>query len=43
LEAGSRDNVTAVVCDVERGAPERDTPEFAGSASVRFREELESA
>ncbi|WP_375384535.1 PP2C family protein-serine/threonine phosphatase [uncultured Microbacterium sp.] len=43
LEAGSRDNVTAVVCDVERGAPDRDRPEFAGSAAVRFREELESA
>lgn len=43
LEAGSRDNVTAVVCDVERGAPDRERPEFAGSAAVRFREELESA
>lgn len=43
LESGSRDNVTAVVCDVERGTPERDAPEFAGSAAVRFREELESA
>lgn len=43
LEAGSRDNVTAVVCDIERGAPERERPEFAGSAAVRFREELESA
>ncbi|KAA9110903.1 PP2C family protein-serine/threonine phosphatase [Microbacterium rhizomatis] len=43
LEAGSRDNVTAVVCDVERGAPDRERPEFAGSAAVRFREEFESA
>lgn len=43
LDAGSRDNVTAVVCDVQRGAPGRDQPEFAGSAAVRFREEIESA
>ncbi len=46
LHAGSRDNVSAVVCDVvvatraRRSAAE---PDFAGSAAERFTEGLESA
>jgi len=44
LDAGSRDNATAVVCDVEDARGEADLrPVFHGSASTRFREELESA
>ena len=49
LEAGTRDNVTAVVCDVvrmpRRGAPADAArePTFYGAAAVRFTEGLESA
>lgn len=42
LDAGSRDNVTAVVCDIEPG--ERDIyepPEFGGAALARFTERFE--
>lgn len=46
LEAGTRDNVTVVVCDVdldtEGVSPERETS-FYGAAAVRFTESLESA
>lgn len=42
LEAGSRDNVTAVVCDVASGEPAAgERPVFAGSASERFQEDLD--
>lgn len=40
LEAGSRDNVTAVVCDVDRGVPGTEQPVWAGAAAVRFTERL---
>ncbi len=40
LEAGSRDNVTAVVCDVELGAPGTEEPTWAGAAADRFVEDL---
>jgi PPM family protein phosphatase len=44
LQAGSRDNVTAVVCDlVETWGETELHPVFYGSAATRFREELESA
>ncbi|BDV30422.1 PP2C family protein-serine/threonine phosphatase [Microbacterium terricola] len=43
LQAGTRDNVTAVVCDVAAGEPLAESPEFAGAAASRFREELETA
>ncbi len=43
LEAGSRDNVTAIVADVIEGAPTADAPHFAGSASARFAEDLDFA
>ena len=44
LEAGSRDNVTAVVCDVEHSPepPADDRPAFYGAAADRFCEELDS-
>ena len=43
LTAGTRDNATAVVCDVDSGAPTpRDAPCFAGAAAAMFLEELES-
>ena len=38
LEAGSRDNVTAVVADVVDGAPGHERPVFAGAAAARFAE-----
>jgi len=40
LAAGSRDNVTAVVCDVEFGAPGAERPVWAGAAAMRFTEDL---
>ncbi|GAA5036901.1 PP2C family protein-serine/threonine phosphatase [Microbacterium fluvii] len=43
LEAGTRDNVTAVVCDVIDGEPAEEAPLFAGAAAIRFREDLEYA
>lgn len=45
LEAGTRDNVTAVVCDVEsaEGAPPDQHPIFSGAAAARFCEELDTA
>jgi protein phosphatase len=45
LEAGTRDNATAVVCDVENApvsSPD-DRPTFYGAAADRFCEELDSA
>lgn len=41
LEAGSRDNVTAVVADVVPGAPGAERPVLAGAAALRFTEELD--
>ena len=45
LEAGTRDNATAVVCDVENApdSPPDDRPTFYGAAADRFCEELDSA
>lgn len=46
LEAGTRDNVTVVVCDVVAGARDHEARErtsFYGSAASRFMEGLESA
>ncbi|WP_240642320.1 PP2C family protein-serine/threonine phosphatase [Microbacterium sulfonylureivorans] len=47
LAAGTRDNVTVVICDVEVGAPERfparAQASFYGAAAARFTEGLESA
>lgn len=40
LAAGSRDNVTAVVCDVVPGAPGREQPVWAGAAAERFADDL---
>lgn len=40
LSAGSRDNVTAVVCDVKHGEPGSEPPVWAGAAAVRFMENL---
>lgn len=40
LEAGSRDNVTAVVCDVDRGMPGVEEPVWAGAAAERFVDDL---
>jgi serine/threonine protein phosphatase PrpC len=44
LAAGSHDNVTAVVCDVEpaTGAPPDDRVVFAGAAAARFCEDLDT-
>jgi serine/threonine protein phosphatase PrpC len=42
LESGSRDNVTAVVCDVVDGPADLQEPAaFAGSAAERFQEHLD--
>lgn len=41
LRAGSRDNVTAVVCEVVPGSTATGAPEFAGSAATRFAESLD--
>lgn len=43
LEAGSRDNVTAVVADVVDGAAAPRPVRFAGAAAARFAEELDPA
>jgi PPM family protein phosphatase len=45
LEAGTQDNVTAVVCDVELSADEVGSgpASFYGAAAVRFCEDLETA
>ncbi|GAA1844486.1 PP2C family protein-serine/threonine phosphatase [Microbacterium koreense] len=43
IEASTRDNVTAIVCDIDEGAPDDDEPIFLGSAAERFNESLESA
>lgn len=43
LEAGTRDNVTAVVCDVVAGEPSADLPQFAGAAASRFCEDFSIA
>lgn len=47
LEAGTRDNVTVVVCDVEVGSAQsfsaRPDAEFFGAAAARFTEGLETA
>jgi protein phosphatase len=40
LEAGSRDNVTAVVCDIVEGEPGLEDPVWAGAASDRFTEDF---
>lgn len=40
LDAGSRDNVTAVVCDVEPGVPGQEEPVWAGAAADRFAEDF---
>ncbi len=42
LEAGTRDNATAVVCDVESGAASGG-PVFYGAAASRFCEDVDSA
>lgn len=41
LTAGSRDNVTAVVCDVVRDVESSEAPVFVGSAATRFQESLD--
>lgn len=41
LHTGSRDNVTAVVCDVVRGATATGAADFAGSAAIRFVESID--
>lgn len=41
LQAGSRDNVTAVVADICKGAPSEGGVVFAGAATQRFREDAE--
>lgn len=42
LTAGTHDNVTAVVCDVEDGdADRREAPVFSGAAGARFSERLD--
>jgi len=43
LTAGSRDNVTAVVCDVVADAAWDDRPIFSGSAGDRFTESVDEA
>ncbi len=40
LEAGSRDNVTALVCDVVDDVPNLVPPVWAGAAATRFQEQL---
>jgi len=42
LQAGSRDNVTAVVADVANGAPRGERPSFAGAAADRFAEGIDT-
>ena len=43
LEAGSRDNVTAIVADVVSGPVPAERPRFAGAAAARFAEDIELA
>lgn len=43
LEAGSLDNVTAVVCDVVEDAAAREAPVFSGSAAHYFAEDVDTA
>lgn len=43
LGAGTRDNVTVLVCDVAEGAPQGEPATFYGSAASRFTEDLGSA
>ncbi|WP_225216609.1 PP2C family protein-serine/threonine phosphatase [Microbacterium pullorum] len=43
LDAGTRDNATAVVCDIVEGGVLSDRPVFVGAAVDRFAEGLESA
>lgn len=40
LDAGSLDNITAVVCDVVPGVPGREEPIWAGAASDRFADDF---
>lgn len=40
LDAGSRDNVTAVICDVVEGVPGYEDPWWAGAAADRFAEDF---
>ncbi len=40
LDAGSRDNITAVVCDVVDGVPGYEEPWWAGAAADRFAEDF---
>lgn len=42
LQAGSRDNVTAVVADIVDGPPATETATFAGAAATRFTEKLDA-
>jgi protein phosphatase len=42
IDAGTHDNVTAVVCDVADGGVDRDAPVFSGAAAARFTEGLEA-
>ena len=41
LEAGSKDNVTAVIANVVAGAPDAEPARFSGAASEHFRDELD--
>ncbi|MBN9152506.1 MAG: serine/threonine-protein phosphatase [Microbacterium sp.] len=41
MDAGSRDNITAVVCDVAPGVPVAEPPRFAGAAAIVFDDALE--
>lgn len=41
LDAGSRDNVTAVVADIVDGAPVSGRARFAGAARIRFAEDID--
>lgn len=43
LEAGTRDNVTAIVCDVVDDDLDAASPVFYGSAADRFTEDIETA
>jgi PPM family protein phosphatase len=43
LDAGTRDNVTAVVCDVVQEADEAASPVFYGSAARHFAEDVDTA
>ena len=43
LDAGSRDNVTAIVADIVDGAPDTARARFAGAAGTRFAEDVDLA